>query len=397
MTSVKNSPANRPPLKRDSNPAYKELDKTHRDLTEAEELYRSLLNSNADAFVIYDMQGCVQYMNDAFTEIFGWQREELMGHPTPFVPENQKKQADEQRQMLFTGETGRVVFETQRLTKDNRILDVRISGSCYYDRNGNLAGMLSILNNITRRKKAEKALANSERKLKKLSAQILLAQESERKLVAQDLHDGIQQSLTGIKYKLENALAQMAFDESGPVASLKQIVPLLQNAIDDIHKITMNLRPAMLDDLGLIATIEWFCQEFHLTHPDIFIESDITLYEHEIQEDSKIVIFRIIQEAFNNIAKHSDADHVRITLSVRNQHIDLMIKDNGIGFGHDLLISEEGCKRGLGLSSMQERATLSGGMLCFSTGTGKGFLVRASWPLGDGISTGSQDLHESNT
>ena len=230
--------------------------------TKVEELYRSLLNSNADAFVIYDVDGAAQYVNDAFTEIFGWRREEIMGRRIPFVPDNEKTTAERYIKLLFSGEIDRCVFEAQRLTRDNRLLDVRISGSCYNDRCNRPIGMLSILNDITPRKKAEKALASSGKMLKRLSTQILCAQELERKRIAQEIHDGIQQSLTGIKYKLENVLAEMPQTKSGVGASIQAIVPLLQNTLNEIYNITMNLRPSMLDELGQYQLLNGFAQNF---------------------------------------------------------------------------------------------------------------------------------------
>ncbi len=349
--------------------------------TKVEELFRSLLNSNADAFVIYDMDGAAQYMNDAFTEIFGWRREELLGRRIPFVPDHEKATAQMYIRLLFSGEIDRCVFETQRLTRDNRLLDVRISGSCYNDGQNKPIGMLSIINDITLRKKAEKALANSEKMLERLSAQILNAQELERKRVARELHDGIQQSLTGIKYKLENALAEMPQIHSGPNASLQAIVPLIQNTLNEIYNITMNLRPSMLDELGLISTIEWFRTEFLATHGDVEISWRIGVKEDEIQDHCKIMIFRIIQEAFNNIVKHSKANRVRLELMKRDRNLELSIKDNGIGFNAEEYLTETFQKGGIGLSSMQERAKLSGGGLHLVSKEGEGVQITARWPI----------------
>jgi signal transduction histidine kinase len=138
----------------------------------------------------------------------------------------------------------------------------------------------------------------------------------------------------------------------------------------------MNLRPALLDDLGLLPTIGWFVREYQTTYPSIRVEKQTEIEETQLPDPLKAVIYRILQEAMNNIAKHSKANLVSIFLMrKKDDRIELVIEDNGIGF------DMESVKRGLGLGSMRERAELSVGSFDIKSVEGRGTVIRASWPI----------------
>ncbi|MBI5568626.1 MAG: PAS domain S-box protein [Desulfomonile tiedjei] len=240
---------------------------------------------------------------------------------------------------------------------------------------GNLAAL-----EITRRQ-AEGALAHSEKQLRSLSSQLLTAQEQERKRVAQELHDGIGQSLTALKFEVENAIRKMS-DNSTPIdwGPLQTIVPHIQDVIEEVGRIAMDLRPSILDDLGVLATVGWLCRDFQRTCLDIRVEKLVDLAEDDVQEHQKIVIFRVLQEALNNVAKHSRARLVRVGLHKKNGRIELSIQDDGVGFNCHAKSTDATSRRGFGLASMKERTRLSGGSLSVKAKKGAGTTVRAIWP-----------------
>jgi signal transduction histidine kinase len=143
----------------------------------------------------------------------------------------------------------------------------------------------------------------------------------------------------------------------------------------------MDLRPSILDDLGILATISWFCREFQTTFPSISIETQINIQEDEVPDSLKTVIFRIMQEALNNVAKHGKADLIRLTLWKNDDKIELVIQDNGQGFNLPEVLAMDSSRRGLGLASMRERSELSGGSLAIESTPGKGTTVKAEWPI----------------
>jgi PAS domain S-box-containing protein len=331
--------------------------------------------------VVYDLEGKAKYVSDSFTGMFGWTVKEVKGKQIPYVPESELLATMNRVEGVLREGIAGSGFETKRFTKDGRILDVSISASRYHDHEGKPAGLLVILRDITERKRAEEALAQSEKQLRLLSAQLLTAQEKERKRVARELHDGIGQSLTAIKFRLENTIKQTGrCMATGTAESLEAMIPVIQNAIEEVRRISMDLRPSTLDDLGILATITWFCREFQAVYSTIRIEKRIDMEENEVREPLKIVVFRILQEALNNVAKHSQADCVQISLDKNDGRIELAVRDNGVGFDRDAKVSGENGGRGFGLASMRERAESLGGAFRVETDSEGWTVLRASWP-----------------
>jgi len=139
----------------------------------------------------------------------------------------------------------------------------------------------------------------------------------------------------------------------------------------------------MLDDLGLRATLSWFCRTFQKIYSEIQVEPEIDVEEMDVPSPLKIVAFRVIQEAMNNVAKHSHANHVRLSLRKLGGRMELMIQDNGRGFKAEKGRSQDPAARGLGLLSMRERTELSGGSFAIESAQGRGTIIRASWPLAE--------------
>jgi signal transduction histidine kinase len=160
-----------------------------------------------------------------------------------------------------------------------------------------------------------------------------------------------------------------------PGVSIENIISLTQTGIEESRRIQMDLRPSILDDLGILATIGWFTREFQKVYSHISVEKHFSVEENEIPDSLRTVLFRVIQEAMNNIAKHTKADLVRLSLGKTTNKIKLSIEDNGPGFNLNNI------RKGLGLTSMRERTELSGGTFEVESVVGKGTTIRASWPV----------------
>ena len=230
------------------------------------------------------------------------------------------------------------------------------------------------------RDKLERRVKERTRDLEILSSRLLNAQEEERKRIAVDLHDGIGQCLSAVKFMVETVIEQL----DGKVAhleikSLDALVPLLQESSEEIRNIIMNLRPSILDDLGILATIGWFCRQFTSVYSHIHLVKKIEIEEDQVPDALKTIIFRIIQEAMNNIAKHADAQDVSLYLGKNENTLELRIEDNGCGFDADRLMSSGSSVQAFGLTGMKERVELSGGRFTIRSAFGKGTCVEARW------------------
>ena len=227
------------------------------------------------------------------------------------------------------------------------------------------------------------ALKESEKQLKYLASRLLAAHEEERKRIAGDIHDSLGSSLSHVRFKTEGVLEKVS-EKSDPELTepLKDIISVIQESMEECRRLQMDLRPPMLDDLGILATLSWFCRRFNSIYPGIRIEQKIHIQEDEVLGSLKTAIFRIVQEAMNNAAKHSRADLLSISLNGEGKKIELVITDNGMGFNMEEMLARERARRGLGLESMRERTELSGGSFTIQSAQGKGTVIRASWPAG---------------
>jgi signal transduction histidine kinase len=234
---------------------------------------------------------------------------------------------------------------------------------------------------IVQRRELEETLRASEQQARFFAAQYLAAQEQERKRIAGELHDSLASTLVAAKYRLEKMAREL---EAGldPGGTLEEVITILSGLNKEVRRIMVDLRPAVLDDLGLLPALNWLCREFEKTYGQIRVEKQTEVAENELAETLKTPIFRLTQEALNNVAKHSGASRVTFSLSKVDGRIVLIIRDNGRGFDPLAVV------RGLGLTTMKERTELSGGEYRLESACGQGTVLFASWPLRDCIESG---------
>lgn len=385
----------------------------------ARELVEGALHESADRLRIvadftYDWEywrgpdGRFLYVSPSCERITGYSREEFMQDPEILSrilhPEDRERvlahlREDQSRQELCE-------LEFRIVHRDGRERWIGHACKLVLDSNGQSLGRRVSDRDITERKHTDQALeqrtlelqhltdtleiriqerttelARANEALRQLSVRLLSTQEEERKRVAAEIHDALAGSLAGIKFKVEGSLLEVEKDPNTATESLNSLIPLIRDSIEECRRIQQDLRPSMLDDLGLLITLSWFCKRFQAIHRGIRIEQEMTIEEIEIPEGLKNVIYRIAQEAMNNIAKHSQADLVRLCLLKTEGRMTLVLEDNGQGFDLNKKAGLEGTSRGFGLLSMKERTELSGGFFEIESTEGKGTVIRANWDL----------------
>ena len=223
-------------------------------------------------------------------------------------------------------------------------------------------------------------LDSSREGLSILSGQLMKSQEDERKRLAQELHDSVGQSLSAIKYSLERVVEMTrGRDASAARNLLTTTIGRVQETVESIRSIAMNLRPSMLDDLGAVSAVRWFCREMGEIYPVTRFHNDLAVTDEQIPEHLATPIFRTVQESLNNVVRHAKAQNAFVSLRRDESTLTLEIRDDGVGFDPKevRLLAQQG----LGLNGLRERAAKTGGVFLVQSKRRGGTVVRVSWPF----------------
>ena len=345
-------------------------DKTTLLETKAEKLYVDALDRKRWKEIV-DCEGIVHGVE---MQMLRWDGE------TIWMRINASKFHDTEQGIIFY--EGSLEDITERKYAENALRDAHLELERRVDeRTSELLAAIQLLNReIKIRKRAVKALQKSEAELQLLSERLLMIQEEERERISRELHDSVGQSLTFVKMSLECCLSSLPKQKPEEVTkSISALIPSIQKAIHEVRHICSGLWPAMLDQVGILKTLQWLCEDFEKCNPNLCVETRVEISEQDIKKHLKIVIYRIVQEAFNNIAKHSRADRVHVSIIKAGENIQLSIQDNGIGFETESLSATRKPNMGIGLSSMKKRTEVSGGSFSVDSKLDGGTGITAVW------------------
>ena len=333
-------------------------------LRESEARFRFLSESAWEAVVVHD-HTTVIYTNKAYQELFGFKPD---GRPLADIMPNTVIPGDYD---ILCG------LAAQPYTPPTRITGKRANGGTFplevegksvpY---GKSRVRVAALRDISRYREYEK-------RLKRLSAQVMSAQEEERVRVGRELHDSTAQSLGAIKLLVAGEMARIEKRGCSEGSGLPRVLDSIQSALDELRHIIMNLRPTMLDDLGLCSALDWLVRETQSLHPEMVLTADVRLDESLLDDNVKTAFYRVSQEALTNAVRHSGGTAIRLVMKDSEDGVSLEVEDNGKGFSLD-----DVGQQNVGLESMRERVELVGGRLIISAAPGQGTRVRAlaPWP-----------------
>ncbi len=358
--------------------------------TQAEQVHSRIidaLNNTPSFFAMADAAGALYYLNPAGRGLLGLEsQEEALGMSliechAPGVREHLR-----QTVMPAATRDGSWSGESVLLARGGSEVRTMLVIIAHHDDDGQLVGFTANARDMSEWVKAEEALRASQTELRRLAARNITIQESERRRIASDLHDGLGQSLSLLKLGIQDSLRHLGVDApKKAIESVKTLIPKVADALDELRRVAVNLRPSILDDLGILPTLAWFVREFESANLKTRIEKDVSVSEKDVPAPLKIVIFRILQEAINNAVKHADASCITIRLNIAEGALAFTVEDDGKGFDPGALASRSIARGGLGMQSMRERAELSGGTYAVTSALGEGTKVCAVWPAGEAL------------
>jgi PAS domain S-box-containing protein len=322
-------------------------------------------------------KGSITYCNKRFAQMLGYDEGDLIGKGVARILGDQYSMTATVKSDFSGSEQGQECLVS---TRDGRRIWVHVTEAPYADSGRDI--VIANVLDVTARRDFEDRLIASKQRTAQLSEQLLIAQEQERARISRELHDGVGQRINTIKFALDNIVGRFV-EEGGTAAPtfgqlLGELGGALRETVEEVRRVSMALRPSILDDLGIVATLTWFMREFRRAMPGIEIDSDVNLEESGMDPLLKTELFRITQEAFNNIARHSGAGRVELSLIETAGQLVLRIKDDGRG----LIGMGEQAHGGVGLQSMQERAELTGGELFVISRDGRGTTIVGRWRSG---------------
>jgi PAS domain S-box-containing protein len=335
--------------------------------------YLELFESAPGGCLVTSPSGNIQELNRAAAELLETTQPHLLGkHIAHYLDPELRREFLLKISNLSPPEGSRE-FEIQMLGCKGRSFHAAVRVVAVYSQNQRDTLLRWHVHDITAKKETEE-------RLRHMSNQLLTVQEEERKRISMELHDSIGQYLSAAKFSVENILVRIGDKmEASERRSLEAIVPILQSSIGEVRRIYTDLRPPVLDEMGIVMTTQWFCRQFNTIYPHIDIEKKIELDEDDVPDLLKVVLFRVMQEAFHNIARHSGADKVILCLGKNLNKLQLSIRDNGTGFQQSRKEVGDYYRKGLGLMSMRERTELSGGTFSIESFPRGGTHILATW------------------
>jgi PAS domain S-box-containing protein len=336
----------------------------------------------ADPIIIEDLSGTIIEINREAERSYGWSRDELIGKSIKnlLLPDRYQF-AWQLRQQCLNGQEVRN-WEGYRVDKYGRVFPTLVTAFPLMDENDRIEFVATITKDISILKNLELELRDSQRRLKQFSRKSIEALEADRKAVSRELHDSIGGNLAAIKFALESTVKKIVGKADAATTSLEKTILHLAETIKDCKRISANLRPEIIDDRGLLATIDWHTRQFSQHYSQIKIIQQIDVDEQEVPEPLKIVIYRVIQEALNNTAMHSKADTIYIRLKKSGNYFEAEVEDNGRGFDLEEAANRGDRISGYELKSMRERVEIIGGSFSVHSLLTTGTRISITLPVG---------------
>jgi PAS domain S-box-containing protein len=337
-----------------------------------------IIQSAMDGIITVDERQHIVIFNPAAEQMFACAAADVLGTPLEqFIPSRFRD-----RHHAYIEQFGETGVTTRRMGGQSEITGLRANGE-EFPLEASISQVVVggkrlftvILRDIAERKGAERELEESREELRRLSASLQAVREEEKTRIARELHDELGQALTGLKMDLAQLVSQLGPEQSDAVNRAKSMHSLLDSTVASVRRIATELRPLMLDDLGLVPTIEWLAHDFS-QRTGVAVELQLPAADFDVEPELSTAVFRVLQESLTNVARHADASRVGVALTGSRGGIELRVQDNGRGISPS---AAHGTKT-LGLLGMRERTAMLGGKFILESEPGVGTTIVMTIP-----------------
>ncbi len=338
---------------------------------------RSVIESEPECVWTLDRDGRLLNINPAGRLLLGEATVEFLrkNSVVRLVVNEHRKAFMQLAESVFSGHSGILTFEIETLDGVRRWLETH--AVALRNEKEEISGHLAVTRDITAQRDADRKIREYSRRLQKLSQRLLETQEIEKRHLARELHDEVGQSLTALKLDLQGNASL----PGQSAASLLDSMQIVDNVLQQVRDISLDLRPAILDDLGLLPALRWYVdRQSSRTHVIASLSAD-SLTGVRLPTDVETAAFRIVQEALTNVARHSQAERVDVSVSLDGERLQIDIRDDGCGFDSAAGLQRAARGGSFGLLGLQERAVLLGGQTDIDSTPGEGTRIRAWLPL----------------
>ena len=298
----------------------------------------SIIASSLDGIAIADLKGSLTFVNDAFLRMWGYdQKDEILGMS---VLEFWKVKSSARSVVTKSKKEGSWICELVGMRKDGTYFDVHLSETLVKDKFNNPICKMACFYDISDQKRTEAELKKSQEELRSLGSHLQNLREQERKLMAHKIHDELGQELTVLKMDLSFLKEKLPRDQKNLLDLTKSMMKTINKTIRTVRRISTELRPSLLDDVGLIPAIEWYVKEFQKRTR---IKCEFFTDNRDINPDIKksTVLYRVLQEALTNVVRHAAATKIKVSLSTKPDKLILKIRDNGKGITQNQISSSK--------------------------------------------------------
>ncbi len=336
--------------------------------------YQDLFEFAPDGYLVTDPEGTIHEANHAAASLLNTAQDFLVGIPLVALVAQSDRQA-------FVTQLTRLPklqhvqdWKVRLQPRDGTPFPAAVTAAAVRDSEGKLVGLRWLMHDITERVQAEERILLANERLRALSRRLVEAQETERRHIARELHDEVGQALTGLNLLLGMSSRAPADTVETRLGEARALVEELMEKVDEL---SLDLRPAMLDDLGLLPALLWHFERYTV-QTGVRVNLEHSGMERRFTAELETALYRVVQEALTNVARHAGVNQVTVRLWANQNVLSVQVKDQGAGFDPQAALDEPVT---VGLSGMYERAALLGGQLMVESAPGSGAFIRAEWPL----------------